>query len=59
MIYVSTFCFVVGLVLIVRSLLGLEELKPTRTLDRIILALLWTHVTIGFLTDILNYIAGN
>lgn len=58
MIYVSILCFVVGLVLIARSLLGLEELKPTRILDRVVLALLWTHVTIGFLTDILNYVAG-
>ena len=55
MIYVSLVCFVLGLILVFRSIFGHEEIKADNMWDRGLLALLWLNITLDFLEDIANY----
>ena len=55
MIYVSLVCFVLGLILVFRSILGYEEIKADNMWNRGLLALLWLNITLDFLKDIVNY----
>ncbi|QDB74098.1 hypothetical protein [Aeromonas phage 4L372D] len=57
MIYVSLVCFVLGLILVFRSILGYEEIKADNMWDRGLLALLWLNITLDFLKDIANYMS--
>ena len=52
MIYVSLVCFVLGLILVFRSIFGYEEIKADNIWDRGLLALLWLNITLDFLKDI-------
>lgn len=56
MFYVDIACFILGVVLVFRSLFGYEELKSSRVWDRIILTLLWLNITFDFLFSILKHI---
>lgn len=56
MFYVDIVCFILGVVLVFRSLFGYEELKSSRVWDRIILSLLWLNITFDFLLSILKHI---
>lgn len=55
MIYVSLVCFVLGIILVFRSILGYEEIKADNMWDRGLLALLWLNIALDFLKDIANY----
>ena len=57
MIYVSLVCFVLGLILVVRSIFGYEEIKADNMWDRGLLALLWLNITLDFLKDIAKYMS--
>lgn len=56
MIYVSLVCFVLGLILVFRSIFGYEEIKADNIWDRGLLALLWLNITLDFLKDIANHV---
>lgn len=56
MFYVDIVCFILGVVLVFRSLFGYEELKSSRVRDRIILSLLWLNITFHFLISIVKHI---
>ena len=57
MIYISLVCFVLGLILVFRSIFGYEEIKADNMWDRGLLALLWLNITLDFLKDIANYMS--
>lgn len=57
MIYVSTLFFMLGVILVFRSIFGYEELKANNMWDRGILALLWLNITLDFLKDIAKYMS--
>ena len=55
MIYVSLVCFVLGLILVFRSIFGYEEIKADNIWDRGLLALLWLNLSLSSLEDVLKY----
>ena len=55
MIYVSLVCFVLGIILVFRSIFGYEEIKSDKIWDRGLLALLWLNLSLSFLEDVLKY----
>ena len=57
MIYVSLVCFVLGIILVFRSIFGYEEIKADNIWDRGLLALLWLNITLDLLKDIANYMS--
>ncbi len=57
MIHVSLVCFVLGIILVFRSIFGYEEIKADSMWDRGLLALLWLNITLDFLKDIANYMS--
>ena len=57
MIYVSSVCFVLGMILVFRSIFGYEEIKADSMWDRGLLALLWLNITLDFLKDIAKYMS--
>lgn len=57
MIYVSLVCFVLGLILVFRSIFGYEEIKADNIWDRGLLALLWLNLSLSFMEDVLKYLS--
>ena len=57
MIYVSLVCFVLGIILVFRSIFGYEEIKADNIWDRGLLALLWLNLSLSFMEDVLKYLS--
>lgn len=57
MIYISLVCFVAGVIFMIRSVCGYEEIKADDILDRGLLALLWLNLSLSFLEDVLKYLS--
>ena len=57
MIYVSLVCFVLGIILVFRSIFGYEEIKAGNMWDRGLLALLWLNLSLSFMEDVLKYMS--